>query len=198
MHTEAITGITFPSLLWASDARAMGSVLEGIAKCCLKHLREGGYISADESEPVLEAYLRGLTKGNTSSDFICFAAENQANKHSLSIEGEVARMQRVLRGSLRERVHYWTFGPLPGRPSSLYDLHPRLRAACSALGCPTVVAGEASVLHVASINPVAALVATSWIAHEITQEPDADAPFIFPFLIDLATWNMQLQRHFAA
>jgi hypothetical protein len=176
----------------------MGSVLEGIAICCLKHLREGGYISADETEPVLAAYLRGLAAGNTSSDFICFAAEDQARKHSLTVEGEIVRMQRVLRGNLRERVHYWTFGPMPGRASSLYDLYPRLRAACEALGCPTVIAGEPSVMHVSSINPVAALVATSWITHEIGQEADIDAPFVFPFLVDLTTWNMQLQRHFAA
>lgn len=198
MHTEAITGVTFPSLLWASDSRAMSSVLEGIAICCLKHLRQGGYITAEESEPVLAAYLLGLTKGNTSSDFVCFTAENQAHKHSLSVEGEVVRMQKVLRGSLREQVHYWTFGPLPGRASSLYEIYPRLKAACSALGCPTVIAGEPSVMHVSSINPVAALVATSWITHEITQEADADAPFVFPFLVDLPTWNMQLQRHFTA
>jgi hypothetical protein len=45
---------------------------------------------------------------------------------------------------------------------------------------------------------VSALVASSLISHELTKGEDVDAPFIFPFLIDLPAWNMQLQRHFAA
>lgn len=198
MPIEAITGVSFPSPLPAVSGSAMFPMLEEIATCCVKHLRAGGYLSEAEGKELLTAYLCSLTSRNPPQDFVSFTAESQAQKHSLSVDGEVTRMQRLLRGSLHERVHFWTFGPLPGRAASLYDHCPPLREVCAFLGCPAVIAGEPSVMHVASINPVSALVASSLISHQLTNDADVDAPFVFPFLIDLPAWNMLLQRHFAA
>ena len=176
----------------------MFPVLEEIATCCLKHLRSGGYIAESEGKEILTSYLCSLTSRNAPKDFLFFMAEAQAEKHSLAIDAEVTRMQRLLRRSLHERVHFWTFGPLPGRAASLYDHCPPLRELCSFLGCPAIIAGETSVMHVASINPVAALVASSLIRQEVTSDAETDAPFVFPFLIDLPAWNMLLHRHFDA
>lgn len=197
MPTEAITGISFPSPASTADTAAMNEVLRAIAECCVNRLREGGYLSENEAKPLLHAYEQNLEWRNGPPDFLAFTAESQAEKHSLTVDGEVQRMQKLLRGSLHDRVHYWTFGPIPGRAGSLYDVCPSLRAACSALACPAVLAGEDSVMHVASINPVAALVAASWISHEIRNDAEGEAPFVFPFLIDLPAWNLLLQRHFA-
>lgn len=199
MPTETITGITFPSLppTAALETSEIQPVLKEIAECCVKHLRQGGYLSEAEAKPLLTEYNQGLGYRIGPPDFLAFAAECQAEKHSLTVDGEVQRMQKLLRASLQDRVHYWTFGPIPGRAGSLYDQCPSLRAACSALGCPAVMAGEDSVMHVASINPVAALVAAAWIGHELSQIEDSDMPFVFPFLIDLTAWNVLLQRHFA-
>ncbi|HYF35826.1 MAG TPA: hypothetical protein VD994_11080 [Prosthecobacter sp.] len=197
MPVEAVTGINVPSPPPAANISSMFPTLEEIATCCVKHLRAGGYISEAEGKEVLTSYLCSLTSRNPPKDFLLYTAEVQGAKHSLGIESEVSRMQRLMRGSLHERVHYWTFGPLPGRAASLYDHCPSVREACAVLGCPAVVAGETSIVHVASINPVAALVASALIVHEVSKGDDADAPFVFPFLIDLPGWNSLLHRHFA-
>lgn len=198
MPIEAITGVSFPSPLPAAGASAMLPLLEEIATCCVKHLRAGGYISESEGKELLTAYLCSLTSRNPPQDFVSFTAEFQAQKHSISVDAEVTRMQKLLRRGLHEQVHFWTFGPLPGRAASLYEHCPPLREVCALLGCPAVIAGETSVMHVASINPVSALVASSLISHQLTVDEEAEAPFVFPFLIDLPVWNMLLQRHFAS
>jgi hypothetical protein len=197
MPVEAITGIQIPPPPAAANPGAMLPALEEIATCCVKHLRSGGYVTEAEGKEMLTAYLCALTSRNPPRDFLLFTAEMQAEKHSLTVESEVTRMQKVLRGCLHDRVHFWSFGPLPGRASSVYDLCAPLRDVCSVLGCPAVIAGETSVMHVASINPVAALVAASFITREIMKDQDTDGPFVFPFLVDLAAWNVMLQRHFA-
>jgi hypothetical protein len=198
MPVEAITGINIPPPPAAVNPGAMLPTLEEIATCCMKHLRSGGYLTEAEGKDMLTAYLCALTSRNPPRDFLLFTAEMQAEKHSLSVDSEVSRMQKVLRGRLHDRVHFWTFGPMPGRASGLYELCPSLRDICSVLGCPSVIAGETSIMHVASINPVAALVTASFITCEIMKDAEADGPFVFPFLIDLPAWNLMLQRHFAA
>ena len=198
MPVETITGINVQSPPLAANISAMFPTLEEIATCCVKHLRSGGYITESEGKEVLTSYLCSLTSRNPPKDFLLFTAEVQGEKHSLSVEAEVARMQKVLRGSLHERVHYWTFGPLPGRAASLYEHCPALRDVCAILGCPAVIAGESSIMHVASINPVAVQVAGTLIAQELSKGAEADAPFVFPFLIDLSAWSQLLQRHFSA
>ena len=107
-------------------------------------------------------------------------------------------MQVALRHRLVDRVHCWTFGTLPGRATSLYDYNPSLRPCCALLGCPAMLAGDVSVVHVASINPVAVLVASAWVNHELTLQSGGEAPFVFPFMIDLPVWSLLLQRHFSA
>ncbi len=180
-----------------SDRISLQPVLENISVTTLKHLRQGGYLSDAEAQPLLEVYRQKLmqTAGQTP-DFLHFIAEEQAQKHSLTIEGEVARMQKLLRNSLNDRVHYWSFGPLSGKASALYDHCPGLRPVCSALGCPSTLAGETSIVHVASINPVSALVASFWIGQELNRASEGEAPFVFTFLTDLSSWQVLMQRHF--
>jgi hypothetical protein len=106
-------------------------------------------------------------------------------------------MQKLLRKSVNDSVHQWSFGPLPGRPSTLYEQYPRLRAACKALGCPFTQAGESGIVHVCSLNPISALVASSWISQELKHDSEGDEPFVFTFFTELATWQALIQRHFA-
>ena len=200
MPNEPITGITFPKSATDCDENASLKVLDAIATCCTRHLQQGGYLSDVEAKRLMISYramlaTRPQTK-HASMDFLAFIADAQAEVHALQSDAEIARMQRLLRRSLNDRVHYWSVGPLPGRAGSLYEQFPQMRAICSALGCPGVIAGEESVMHVASINPVAALVAASWICHESSSSSHGDAPFVFPFLVDAPTWNTLLQRHF--
>lgn len=185
-----LTG-TVPGL---SDIRP---VLERVAVTCMKHLHLGGYLSEAESALLTNAYRESICRPHPPPDVLVFIAETQAEKHSLVVEAEVQRMQKILRASLSDRVHYWSFGPMPGRADGLYEHCPALRPICSALGCPAIIAGESSIVHVASINPVAATVASFWIGHELNRTSGGDSPFIFPFLTDLASWNQLMQRHFA-
>lgn len=193
---ECLEGMTLPS---APDAGSLWPALERIATTTARHLRQGGYLSEQESSVLLAAYPKTLQTASTCGhDFLLFTAEVQvAKKPSLTVEGEVARMQKVLRGSLNERVHAWSFGPLPGRPSSLYDHCPGLRAVCSALACPAVLAGETSIVHIVSLNPIAALVSAFWIGHELNRLAEGESPFVFCFVAELPAWQLLVQRHFA-
>lgn len=192
--TAPLTGLTFPA---QTDRSSLVPVLERIANTSLNHLRQGGYISAEEAEPLLPAYKNALTSLEPPMDFLIFVAEQQAKRHSLTAEGEVARMQKLLRTCLNDRVNYWSFGPLPGRAGGLYEHCPGLRGICATLGCPATLAGETSIVHIASINPVAAKVTAFWIRQELNRETDTEAPFVFPFLLDLPAWQVLMQRHFA-
>jgi hypothetical protein len=198
MPVEAITGINVTSSSPAAHITAMFPTLEEIATSCVRHLRAGGYLSEAEGKEMLTSYLCSLTSRNPPKDFLLFTAEIQGEKHSLAVDSEVSRMQRLLRGSVNERVHYWTFGPIPGRAASLYEHCPAIREVCGVLGCPAVIAGETSIMHVASINPVSVLVAGKLITEELSKVEDAEGPFVFPFLVDLPAWNLLLPRHFAA
>lgn len=154
-----------------------------------------------EASDLLASYRNHISPGKehespATRDFLAFTARIQAIKHELTPEGEIVRMQRVLRHRLHDHVHYWSVGPLPGRPRSLYEHRPALRVACSLLGCPSTLAGEASIVHVASLNPLSAVVASDWIRHEMTDGGKSDAPFIFSFIVDLSVWEGLVQRHF--
>lgn len=187
-----------PAIQAPAQAERLGlsSVLENIAATTVKHLRQGGYVSEAEANALLAAYRCKLGGTSAAPDFLHLIAETQAQKHSLTVDGEVARMQKLLRGSLKDRVHYWTFGPMSGKPASLYDHCPDLRRVCKALGCPATLAGETCIVHVASINPVSALVASFLIGQELGRASEGESPFIFTFLTDLPSWQLLLQRHF--
>lgn len=193
--TESITGFPLPA---KTDRLSLQPVLERIAQTTVKHLRQGGYVSEAEAAPWIPAYLTALNSAHPPADFLTYVADVQAQKHSLTQEGEVIRMQKLLRNCLNDRVHYWSFGPLPGRAAALYDHCAGLRPVCAALGCPATLAGETSIVHIGSINPVSALVASFWISHELNRETDGDAPFVFSFLMELPAWHILMQNHFAA
>jgi len=192
--SENLAGFPLPT---TTDRTSLLPVLDRIAQTSVKHLQQGGYVSEAEAAPLIPAYQKALASAKPPSDFLIFVAEAQATKHSLTVEGEITRMQKLLRSCLNDRVHYWSFGPLPGRASALYEHCPGLRPVCSALGCPATLAGENSIVHIASINPVAALVISFWISHELNRETEAEAPFVFPFLLDLPAWQALMQNHFA-
>lgn len=199
--TDTITGISFLPPEPAAGLSAAVSVLESIASCSASHLQQGGYIADTEVMGLLGGYRTHLTGSGTlpaNRDFLAFAAMQQSRRHHVPPEGEVSRMQRLLRQRLHDEVHYWSVGMLPGRVTSLYDHCASLRVACSLLGCPAVLSGDDSIVHVASLNPVSVLVAAAWIRHEIAQSANRDIPFVFPFIVDLATWDSLQQRHFAA
>jgi len=182
-----------------TDRNSLHPVMERVAASTATHLQQGGYLADKEAAPLLAAYREKLSKASgVMPDFLNFTAETQAQKHSLTVEGEVGRMQKLLRNSLNDRVHYWSFGPLSGKASALYDHCPSLRPVCAALGCPATLAGETSIVHVASLNPVAALVASFWIGQELTQLAEGESPFVFAFLTDLSAWQVLMQRHFAS
>jgi hypothetical protein len=193
---------TFPFLVSAmNDMALLRSVQDAVASSCARYLREGGYLTDQQEEPLLRAYRARLSAPaapqSQPPDFLAFTAESQSREHTVTVEDEIRRMQKLLRGRLSDRIHSWTFGALPGRAKSLYEYCPNVRACCSHLGCPALLVGD-SVVHVASINPVAVLAAAKWITHELATQSGGDAPFVFPFMIDLAGWTALVDRHFSS
>lgn len=182
-----------------ADRNSLRPVLDRIAATTVMYLQESNYFLPDEVKPLLAAY--GAELGAASGlmpDFLNFTAETQAQKHSLTVDGELARMQKILRNSLNDRVHYWSFGPLSGKAAALYDHCPGLRPICKALGCPATLAGETSIVHVASLNPISAQIASFWISQELNLASEGDAPFVFTFFTDMPAWQVLMQRHFTA
>src|SRR5262245_20603569 len=109
---------TFPFLVSAlNDLVLLRSVQDAVAASCARYLREGGYLTDQQEEPLLRAYRARLDAGTSSHgpmDFLAFTAEAQTKEHSVTTEDEIRRMQKLLRGRLSDRIHTWTFGPLPG------------------------------------------------------------------------------------
>lgn len=200
MSQDTITG-SFPFLVSASDDVALKSVLDAVASSSARYLREGGYLSEEEEASVLHAYRVRIGAGPLTiqppTDFVAFTAEAQSRERSTGAAEEVRCMQKLLRNRIADRIHSWTFGPLPGRANSLYEHCPPLRTCCSLLVCPATLVGE-TVVHVASINPVAVLAAAKWVTHELALRSGGESPFVFPFMIDLPGWAKLVDRHFPA
>ena len=201
LEPEIIHGVKIPAFAQVDHPAACTQVLHELAACCARHLTGGGYFSNDEAAAILGEYQERLHGGAAlphQEDFIAFAAEKRALEHQLDQADEIRRMQKVLRWSVHTRVPFWSFGPLPGKPDSLYQRHPRLRPACQRLGCPAMFAGDSSIIHLAALNPYAALVGAAWIEHEACRDNGDSRPFVFPMLVDLPAWQHMLQRHFAS
>lgn len=176
------------------------SLLEDVASCVAKHLREGGYFSDLEAQGLLEDYRSRIAGAPIQPalplDFAFFVAEAQSALNRLTLEGEIGRIQKILRWSLSDRVSSWIFGPLPGMADKLYSRSPSLRAGCCLLGCPSVISEEDSIVHVTSVNPVAALMTSAWITKELTALSEGEAPFAFPLMVDFTSWLSMRQQHF--
>jgi hypothetical protein len=199
MAPASVSG-TFPFFVSALDDFALlRSVQDAVASSCARYLREDGYLADQQEEPLLKSYRASLDSNSLRGphqDFLLFVAEAQSREHSVSPEDEIRRMQKVLKARLSDRVHSWTFGLIPGRTTSLYEHCASLRKCCAQLVCPAVLAGE-TVVHVTSINPVAVLATAKWITHELTVQGGGDAPFVFPFMIELSSWTTLVERHFS-
>ncbi len=198
MPSETITGILFPQKVVTSDHEAIVDVLKRIAICCSEYLVEGGYLLKNETEGYQSEYLSYLKKGSVPVDFIAFLAEAKVKDHSLSLESEVSKIQQILNERLSGSVYCWDFGPMPGKQSLLYETHPEVMRICERLRCTATDAGDPGILHIASINPISALVASAWIAHEVTQNSVHEQPFVFTFMVSFPVWTMLLHQHFLA
>src|SRR5436190_13387335 len=92
---------TFPFLVSAmNDIALLRSVQDAIASSCARYLREGGYLTDQQEEPLLRAYRARLEASSVPSpslDFLAFTAETQSRDHSVTVEDEIRRMQKVLR-----------------------------------------------------------------------------------------------------
>jgi hypothetical protein len=198
MPSETITGILFPQKVATSDHEAIVEVLKRIAICCSEYLVEGGYLEKSEIELYQSEYLSRLKQGSGLVDFIVFLAESKVQNHLLTLELEVSTIQQILNERLSGSVYYWDFGPMPGKQSILYETLPEVMKICESLRCTATDAGDPGILHVASINPIAALVASAWITHEVTQNSVGEQPFVFTFMVGFPVWNILLQQHFPA
>ena len=200
MPVEKIIRPLFPDSDSPQDPGAWIRVLEAIGEYCAARLDDAGFFTAGAANEVLGAYQHGLRtlcdSGNPTMDFIAFTAETLADRQGRPVEGEVSRMQKILLLSLRDRVRLWSFGMLPGAVDGLYCHCVRTRAACESLGCPSMLGGEASIVHVTALNPVTALAAAAWIRQELSALATGEAPFVFSLVLDLPSWRGMMKRHF--
>src|SRR4029078_5887891 len=108
---------TFPFLVSAmNDLALLRSVQDAVASSCARYLREGGYLTDQQEEPLLKTYRARLSATSAeqvqSMDFLAFTAEAQSHEHSVTVEDEIRRMQKLLRGRLSDRMHSWTLRAL--------------------------------------------------------------------------------------
>jgi len=189
MPVEQTTGIEFPSSIESEGNSSKIRVLQAIALYNIKHLMAGGYLNNADQDSYQEDYLHSLKPGTLSTDFIAFLAACKAHENSVTIDTEIHKIQKVLREHIGNSVFYWDFGHMRGGVTPLFTTHPALKAICELLECLITPSSDLSILHVVSINPISALIAGSWIKHQLSIEASGEIPFIFPFMIDFQTWN---------
>lgn len=189
MPVEQTTGIEFPSAVQTAGNSSKIQVLQAIALFNIKHLLAGGYLNNSDQDSYQQDYLGNLRPGTLSTDFIAFLAARRAQENSAAIDIEIHKIQTVLREQVGNSVFYWDFGHMRGGVTPLFASHPALKAICELLECLITPSSDLSILHVVSINPISALIASSWIKHQLFIEATGEIPFIFPFMIDFQTWN---------
>jgi hypothetical protein len=190
MPVEQITGIEFPSAVESAEYSSKVQVLQAIASCNITHLVNGGYLAKSAKDSYQQDYLQSLRPGTISTDFVAFLAARKAHETSQSIEAEISVIQNILHEHIGSSVFYWDFGRMRAGVSPLFATHPALKSICELLECFITLASDLSILQVASINPISALVASSWIKHQLLSDATNEMPFIFSFMVDYPTWNI--------
>jgi hypothetical protein len=198
IEKESTTGIALPTFIQTEDSEDCAHLLDDVALFCTRHLSSGGYFSDDEAKAMLEGYRAARVSGSKiePQDFLDFTAQDRGKRCGLVPADEIRRMQKVLRWGATDKVPFWAFGPPPGKTESLFQPYPSLKIFCRLLCCPAVVAGDPALIHVASINPVSALITAALIEREMAALPGGLIPFVFPLVVDFPTWQVLLQRHF--
>jgi hypothetical protein len=197
IEKESTTGIALPSVIQSEDPEEFATLLDDVAHFCTRHLSSGGYFSDEEAKAMLGGYRAARASGRAIEiqDFLAFTAHDRGKRCGLAPADEIRRMQKVLRWGATDKVPFWAFGPLPGKSEGLFQVCPSLEIICRGLCCPARVAGDSSIIHVASVNPVAALITAALIEREMAALPGGLIPFVFPLMVDLPTWQVLLQRH---
>jgi len=195
--TESTTGIAIPSVIELTEAEHFGALLDSIASFCASRFLDDGYLSDEEFRCVLSDYRSlNVTSGqNQYLDFLVFVAHYRVKNDPLDVSNEIRKMQHVLKRGATGKVPFWGFGPLSGKPDILFQACPLLRSLCVRLGCPVIVIGDPAIIHVASVNPVAALITAALIEREMAFLPSRLIPFVFPLIVDLQTWKSLIKHH---
>lgn len=190
-ETESTTGIAIPSVIKLTEAEHFSVLLDSIASFCALRLLDGGYLSDVELRCVLADYSALNVTGvqNHHLDFLGFVANYKLNRGAVDLSDEIRKMQQVLRRGATGKVPFWGFGPVLGKPDILFQVCSSLRSLCVRLGCPVIVIGDPAIIHVTSVNPVAALIIAALIEREMALLPSGLIPFVFPMIVDLQTWK---------
>jgi hypothetical protein len=196
-NRESTTGIAIPSVIELSEGEHFSVLLDSIASFCASRLLDDGYLSDEEYKCVLSDYRSlNVTGGqNTHLDFLAFVGHERVNRDSPDLSNEIRKMQQVLRRGATGKVPFWGFGPILGKPDILFQACPSLRSLCVRLSCPVIVIGDPAIIHVASVNPVAALVTAALVEREMALLPSSLIPFVFPMIVDLQTWKSLIKNH---
>lgn len=197
---DPVTGVRLPVPVAGWTRVDRDAVLGGLADFCSGVLRAKGYLDGDALERLGDGYRRMLAAraGDPGGDdFLEFVAMALERENGLPVDAELGRMERVLHRARFDRMVQWTFGRLPGvMPGELYEIMPSARAICRLLRCPASLAGDTSLIHVASVNPAAAHLAACWLRAEIARQELGEAPFVFAFTLTPDDWRSRCQQHF--
>ena len=157
--------------------------LEGLTKAGIireeetagfKKYLESNEIGVGDILPVM-AELRGIEEG----------------EQTFSVEG----WARALAPIVKKRHSLVPFaGKLLGS-ASLFEKYPTVKEAAAAVKCPLIFSEDADVLGFGTINPVASLHLSSFVA-EYFKEESGMTPYLSIFLIDLPTWQTICRRQF--
>ncbi len=80
-------------------------------------------------------------------------------------------------------------------PNTFYASHPEILRACHSLLCPVVYAEDTDAVGVASINPVATVIAAEKI-REIVFAATGIRPFVTTALVTCKGWRFLIRKHF--
>ena len=205
--TDEVTGVSLPMPPGLAPWPEMVGVCGQIARWSSRQLISCGYWDDGTASATLASYhqhLEQCQEDQPPEDFLVWLAREVHRRQPPTLSGvgselrdELQRAQRALHPLVFERQPRWRFGDLPGRLWMQGQSDPGRSRLISLLRCATLASEDGSTVHLLAYNPVAARLATVWLAIDAHNRQETEgAPFIFPFVVDHEVWERVHQRQF--
>lgn len=186
LETEPAIAIASPSSLGG-----VAELTEKVRSETLAALTTGGVIKEAEREG-FDHYL--ISNSVSVGDILPVMAQLRGiEEGELSIS--VANWARAIASIVKKR---YSLVPFAGRllgSTSIFEKHETILEVAKAVKCPMIFAEDADVIGFGTLNPVAGLHLSNFVADHMKEETGT-TPYISMFLVDLPTWETICRRQF--
>ena len=203
--TDEVTGISMPMPPALAPWPEMIGVCGQIARWSARQLMACGYWEDTVASAVLAAYHQHLDpcrEEEAPEDFLVWVARDSQRRQpptltstGTELRDELQRAQRAIHPLVFERTPRWRFGDLPGRLWQQGRSDAGRNRLISLLRCACLSSEDGSTVHLVAYNPVAARLATVWLAIDAHNHVEGEGPpFVFPFVVEHEVWTRLCER----